>query len=117
MPKLMYGFIFRQDIKELVDSELNDFDDIIDALNDIYGDAEIVFGGLDEDSDSSYCYAAIEITNDIFEDSDGNMFSMDLDQIKENDRQLLDFIDGNAALSEYAYTNSPRIFFVNDDEE
>jgi hypothetical protein len=112
MPKLMYGFIFRQDIKELVDSELKDFEDIVDALNDIYGDEDIVFGTIDEDSDDSYCYAAIEITNDIFEDADGNMFSMDLDQIKENDRQLLDFIDGNAALSEYAYSNAPRIFFV-----
>ena len=110
----MYGFIFRQDIKEMVDSELTDFEDIVDALNDIYGDDEIIFGGLDEDSDTDYCYAAIEITNDIFEDADGNTFSMDLDQIKENDRQLLDFIDGNAALSEYAYSNAPRIFFVED---
>ncbi len=108
----MYGFIFRQDIKEMVGSELNDFDDIVDALNDIYGDDDIVFGKLDEDSDNSYCYAAIEITNDIFEDADGNTFSMDLDQIKENDRQLLDFIDGNVALSEYAYSNAPRIFFI-----
>jgi len=116
MPKLMYGFIFRQDIKEMVDSELTDFEDIVDALNDIYGDKEIVFGGLDEDSDDSYCYAAIEITNDIFEDADGNLFSMDLEQIKDNDRQLLDFIDGNCALSTYAYSNAPRIFFVSDEE-
>jgi hypothetical protein len=113
MPKLMYGFIFRNEVKELVESGATDFEDIVESLNDIYGEEDIIFGGLDEDSDMNYCYAAVEITSDIFEDAEGNMFSMDLDQIKdENERQLLDFIDGNAVLSEYAYSNAPRIFFV-----
>ena len=41
---------------------------------------------------------------------------MDLDDIKAYDRMLLDFIDEWHELNEVAYCNSPRIFFVNDDE-
>jgi hypothetical protein len=112
MPKLMYGFFFECSIKELVDGEIEDFEDIVEALQDIYGDDEIMFGGYDEDSDKFYCYAAVEITNDIYEDEEGSPFSMDLEQLKENDRKLYDFIDGNAVLNEYAYCNTPRIFVV-----
>lgn len=108
----MYGFFFESSIKELVDADIDDFEDIISALHDIYGEDEIVFGGYDEDSDKFYCYAAVEITNDIFEDEEGAPFSMDLEQLKENDRKLYDFIDGNAALNEYAFCNTPRIFVV-----
>jgi len=109
---MVYGFIFESGVKELVGDDVNDYDDIITTLNDIYGTGEIVFGPLDEDSDDEYAYAAIEITCDIRKDEDNRLFSMDLDQIKANDRALLDFIDQYAELCEVAYCNSPRIFFV-----
>jgi hypothetical protein len=113
MPKLMYGFLFSCDIKELVDSDIEDYSDIISFLNDTYGTKDIVFGELDEDSDEFYCYAGIEITNDIYEDEDNKLFSMDLDQIKENDETLLQFIDENNDTFETCwFCNSPRIFFV-----
>lgn len=107
----MYGFLFESGIKELA-GDAEDYPDIIEMLNDVYASGEIIFGELDEDSDDFYCYAAIEITSDIYEDAEDRLFSMDLDQIKMFDKDLLSFIDGNPELNEVVYSNSPRIFFL-----
>lgn len=112
MPRLWYGFLFDSNIKDLVSSDFEEYTDIIESLQDIYGTDEITFGALDNPDDEFYLFAAVEITNDIFEDGDEKLFSMDLDQIKENDKMLLNFIDGNPELNEVAYCNSPRIFFT-----
>ncbi len=112
----MYGFLFEKGIREFVDSDLKDMDKIIESLNEIYGTEEIIFGEINEKDKDFHIYAAVEITSDIFEDGDGKFFSMDLDDIKAYDRMLLDFIDEWHELNEVAYCNSPRIFFVNDDE-
>ena len=114
MPKLMYGFLFEKSIRDLVDNDLDTMEKIIQALNDEYLDGEIEFGELNEKDKKFHIYAGIEITNDIFEDGEGKLFSMDLDQIKEYDSVLLEFIDEHPELQEVAYCNSPRIFFVND---
>ena len=111
MPRLMYGFLFTSSIKDLVCSTLESKCEVIETLNDLYTTEDISFGELEEDNEF-YCYAAVEITNDIYEDEEGAPFSMDLEQLKENDRKLYDFIDGNAVLNEYAYCNTPRIFVV-----
>ena len=116
MPKLMYGFLFEKGIREFVDSELKSMDKIIESLNEIYGTEEIIFGEINENDKEFHIYAGVEITSDIFEDGDGKFFSMDLDDIKAYDRMLLDFIDEWNELNEVAYCNSPRIFFVQDDE-
>ena len=111
MPRLMYGFLFNSSIKDLVDSTLENKSDVIETLNDIYTTGDISFGELEEDNEF-YCYAAVEITNDIFKDAEDNFFSMDLDQIKSNDKALYKFIDEHEELNEVAYCDSPRIFFV-----
>jgi len=115
MPKLMYGFLFEKGIKDLVDNDLDTMTKIIEALNETYSDGEIEFGELNEKDKKFYIYAGIEITNDIFEDGEGKLFSMDLDQIKEYDPRLLEFIDEHPELVEVAYCNSPRIFFVDNE--
>lgn len=114
MPRLMYGFLFTASIKDLLDSSIEDDTDIIDTLNDMYSEADIVFGKLniEDQEEEYYCYAGVEITNDIYKDADDNFFSMDLDQIKAFDKELYKFIDGHEELSEVAYCDSPRIFFV-----
>jgi hypothetical protein len=113
MPRLMYGFLFNVGIKELVDSSLEDNSEIMETLNELYSEGDIVFGVLESsDSNDYYCYAAIEITNDIYKDAEDNFFSMDLDQIKVNDKDMYKFIDKHNELNEVAYCDSPRIFFV-----
>ena len=111
MPRLMYGFLFTISIKDLVDSTLENKSEVLEILNDLYMTGDISFGELDEDNEF-YCYAAVEITNDIFKDAEDNFFSMDLDQIKNNDKALYKFIDEHEELNEVAYCDSPRIFFV-----
>ena len=112
MPRLMYGFLFNVGIKELVDPSLENNSEIMETLNELYSETDIVFGVLESDSDDYYCYAAIEITNDIYKDAEDNFFSMDLDQIKLNDNLMYKFIDKHNELNEVAYCDSPRIFFV-----
>jgi len=111
MPRLMYGFLFTSSIKDLVCSTLESKCEVIETLNDLYTTGDISFGELEEDNEF-YCYAAVEITNDIFKDAEDNFFSMDLDQIKTNDKALYKFIDEHEELNEVAYCDSPRIFFV-----
>jgi hypothetical protein len=110
----MYGFLFTASIKDLLDSSIEEESDIMDTLNDMYSEGDILFGKVDgEDQEEEYyCYAAVEITNDIYKDAEDNFFSMDLDQIKAFDKDLYKFIDGHEELSEVAYCDSPRIFFV-----
>ena len=111
MPRLMYGFLFNISIKDLVDSTLENKSEVLETLNVLYMSGDISFGELDEDNEF-YCYAAVEITNDIFKDAEDSFFSMDLDQIKTNDKALYKFIDEHEELNEVAYCDSPRIFFV-----
>ena len=113
MPRLMYGFLFNTGIKELVDPSLEDDSEIMETLNELYSEGDIIFGVLySSDSDDYYCYAAMEITNDIYKDAEDNFFSMDLDQIKANDKVMFKFIDKHNELNEVAYCDSPRIFFI-----
>jgi hypothetical protein len=113
MPRLMYGFLFNVGIKELVDPLLEEDSEIMETLNELYSEEDIVFGVLhSSDSDDYYCYAAMEITNDIYKDAEDNFFSMDLDQIKSNDKTMFKFIDKHNELNEVAYCDSPRIFFI-----
>ena len=114
MPRLMYGFLFTASIKDLLDSSIEEESDIMDTLNDMYSEGDILFGKIDsEDQEEEYyCYAAVEITNDIYKDAEDNFFSMDLDQIKAFDKELYKFVDNHAELNEVAYCDSPRIFFV-----
>ncbi len=113
MPRLMYGFLFNTGIKELVDPGLEEDSEIMETLNELYGQGEIVFGVLySSDSDDYYCYAAMEITNDIYKDAEDNFFSIDLDQIKSNDKELYKYIDRHEELKEVAYCESPRVFFI-----
>ena len=107
----MYGFLFNISIKDLVDSTLENKSEVLETLNVLYMSGDISFGELDEDNEF-YCYAAVEITNDIFKDAEDSFFSMDLDQIKTNDKALYKFIDEHEELNEVAYCDSPRIFFV-----
>lgn len=118
MVKLMYGFLFTNEIKNFVDADSGDMDKIIKELNELFETekTDIEFGLINEDDEEFHIFAGIEITNDLFEDGDGKFFSMDLDQIKSNDKMLLEFIDDHEELQEVAYCNSPRIFFINNDE-
>jgi len=114
MPKLMYGFLFTKEIKNFVDCESNDMDKIISDLNELFELelSDIEFGLINEDDDEFHIFAGVEITNDLFEDGEGKFFSMDLDQIKSNNKMLEEFIDDHDELREVAYCNSPRIFFI-----
>ena len=118
MPKLMYGFLFTSEIKNFVDADSGDMNKIISELNELFDvkDTDIEFGVINEDDEDFHIFAGIEITNDLFEDGEGKFFSMDLDQIKANNKVLEEFFDNHEELEEVAYCNSPRIFFINNDE-
>ena len=111
--RMFYGYLFSEDIKEIAGGLNPKYTDLIDTLNAEYQEevSGIMFGDFDHKNHECYIFAGLEITCDIDLDAEDHKFSIDPDQIKENDTDLEDFLESHPELESYLFTSSPRIFF------